>query len=435
MAVFQDLSGRAAGKKSLRWRGVIVALAATLVFIVARSFYAGTYTPSFKIDIDATSIGEGLAEGADVKYRGLVIGKVESINMQTNRKQVIRLSLDPKQAHALRGIASAKYQSSNIFGAPAIELLSGNDNTPLRENTTVKIDSSGKVASITSALRQIASLTTLLGTDKVQRLLRLVTQNGDILASVVQEGFSFGKIYADNLRKPVIALIQDATPLANGFSLVIGPAVRELEALYDHSEFLAIPESRDATIEATQNHRVMIFDELGATLNHINPDGVDSLGFLIDIGHPLFMSAGSAASAWGNLETFINRVEDAMPSIDGKVKLRLEVLLPASRALPQPDESDGQEPQSGQGGQSQRQLTPQQQQQVQELQTQLLGRVPQQLAQQQAQPQQAQQAQPQQAQSPTAPQQQPGPGQQTQPQQAGSDFATIPTQNSEGGPR
>ena len=430
MAVFQDLSGRAAGKTTLRVRGVIVGLAAVLIFIVARSFYMGTYTPSFKIDIDATSIGEGLTEGADVKYRGLVIGKVESINMRTSRKQVIKLSLDPKQAHALRGITSAKYQSSNIFGAPAIELLSGNDSTPLTEGATVQIDSSGKVASITSALRQIASLTTLLGTDKVQRLLRLVTQNGDILASAVQAGFSFGKIYADNLRKPVITLIRDATPLANGFAMVVGPAVRELETLYDYSEFLAIPKSRDATIEATQNHRLMIFDELGATLNHINPDGVDSLGFLIDIGHPLFMSAGSAASAWGNLETFINRVEDAMPTIDGKVKLRLEVLLPASRALPQSDGSDEQEPQSPQGGQSQRQLSTQQQQQVQDLQTQILGRAPQQLAQQQSQqsaPQQQgqQQAAPQQQQSqPSAPQ-----------QQTGNDFAAIPTQNSEGGPR
>ncbi|EFV12844.1 MlaD family protein [Segniliparus rugosus] len=407
MAVFQDLSGRAAGRSALQLRGVAITLVLSLVGIVLYLYGNGAFTPSFKLQVESASVGEGLSVGADVKYRGLQIGKVEGIDTKDVNHQIIRLSLDANQARGLRGITSAKYQASNVFGAPAIELLSGNDNTPLKEGDTVKIASEGRVASITSSLRQIASLTTLLGTEKVQRLLRLVTQNGDILASTLKASFSLGKLYADNLRKRIINQIQDITPIANGFGAVLGPAIRELETLYDHSEFLAHPESRDATVEALLNHRVMVFDELGEVLDRTKSQGVDSIGFLLDIGHPLLMSAGSAASAWGNLETFLNRVEDTMPTIDGKVKLRLEVLLPASRALPQDEEPEAR-------GQSQKQLTPEQQQQVQALQAQILGRAPQQQAAQAPQQQQEQQA----------PQ-----------QQAGSDFATIPTQRQEGGPR
>ncbi|ADG98505.1 Mammalian cell entry related domain protein [Segniliparus rotundus DSM 44985] len=422
MAVFQDLSGRAAGRKALLTRGVILVLVVVLLGFLAQQYEAGRFTKTFRIQVETTNIGEGLSVGADVKYRGLIIGKVESIDTRGITHQHMWLTLDAKQAQGLRGITSAKYQSSNIFGAPAIELLSGNSTVPLEEGATVQIDSSGKVASITSALRQIASLTTLLGTDKVQRLLHLVTQNGDILASALQAGFSLGKIYADNLRKPVIDQIRDLTPLVNGVSLVVVPALAAIDTIYESSEFLSVPESRDRTVEALLNHRIMIFDEVGATFDNIKSPGVDAFGTILDIGHPLLMSAGSAAEAWGNLETFLNRVEDAMPSIDGKVKLRLEVLLPASRAMPEPDE------QSRQAG-AQRQLTPEQQQKVQALQAQILGSVPKdQVAHVWPDPQEQAQAQQQ------APQQQ---GQQQSPdqKQGSGDFASIPAKQSEGGPR
>ncbi|MGB7362475.1 MAG: MlaD family protein, partial [Rhodococcus sp. (in: high G+C Gram-positive bacteria)] len=122
MAVFEDLSRRSAGPRSLRIRGLAVAVVLVLVAIFLAKYAKGDFSSKFDVTIDANSVGDGLAVGSDVKYRGLPVGRVDEIESIGFGAQRLHAHIDPGTASVLTDDLTVRFASATVFGATVVEL-------------------------------------------------------------------------------------------------------------------------------------------------------------------------------------------------------------------------------------------------------------------------------------------------------------------------
>src|SRR5512139_2159404 len=113
MPVSADQGGRALSSRALRIRGLIAAVVLAVAGTVLYQLGTGGYADTFKLTVMADTLGEGLTPGAEVKFRGMTIGSVKSLQSTGFNKQKITLELEPRQAAALAADTTANFMSSN----------------------------------------------------------------------------------------------------------------------------------------------------------------------------------------------------------------------------------------------------------------------------------------------------------------------------------
>ena len=121
---FQTKECARLSSRSLRIRGLIAAVVLGIAGIALYQLGSGRYDDTFKLTVVADVIGEGLTPGAEVKFRGLTIGSVKTLESVGYNKQKITLELEPRQIKALATDTTANFVSSNTFGLAAVELVS-----------------------------------------------------------------------------------------------------------------------------------------------------------------------------------------------------------------------------------------------------------------------------------------------------------------------
>src|ERR1700722_9974553 len=124
MPAFPDQGARAPSSRSLRIRGLIAAVVLGIAGMALYQLGSGSYQDTFKLTVVADFLGGGLTLGAEVKFRGLTIGSVQSLETVGYNKQKITVELEPRQAKALATDTTASFVSSNTFGLAAVELAS-----------------------------------------------------------------------------------------------------------------------------------------------------------------------------------------------------------------------------------------------------------------------------------------------------------------------
>ena len=127
-----DQGARAPTSRSLRIRGLIAAVVLGTAGTVLYQLGSGSYDDTFKLTVVADVIGEGLTPGAEVKFRGLTIGSVKTLQSVGYNKQKITVELEPRQAKVLAADTTASFVSSNTFGLAAVELVSNGTGPRLR---------------------------------------------------------------------------------------------------------------------------------------------------------------------------------------------------------------------------------------------------------------------------------------------------------------
>ncbi|WP_280356535.1 MlaD family protein, partial [Nocardia otitidiscaviarum] len=202
MPVFVDHSGRSAGRWALRLRGLVVAVVIAVAATVVTTYAKGGFADRFELTIDAATLGEGLAPGAEVKFRGLAIGTVRAVETVGYGKQRIEVELDRAQARALTDDVTARFTSSNVFGSSAIELVTTGDGGPLREGATLSIGENAANATVAGVFRRAARLTAVLDSDSVRRLFDLLLDNADAIGPTLSSFFETARMMADGQRGP-----------------------------------------------------------------------------------------------------------------------------------------------------------------------------------------------------------------------------------------
>jgi hypothetical protein len=333
-----DQGVRAPSSRSLRIRGLIAAVALSIAGVALYQLGNGGYDDTFKLTVVADSIGEGLTPGAEVKFRGLTIGSVKSLQSAGYNRQKITVELEPRQARALAADTTANFMSSNTFGLAAVELVSSGTGARLRPNQTLLIGASARSTSITGLLRQGQKIGKMVDSPDVDHIIEIVRRHADLTEPVTRSYFDLIKMLVDAQKVPFSRSLSVFASVVNGASDAI-PLIGLAYDLLNGMEFLAHPDG----VERMN----VILDQTAKLLFYTDGIFAKNIAWLaplmksmMDVLLPLSYLQGSQAPVYDRLSGLLDRTSAAFPIIDGKVRMRIEVTLDAmpglAAALPPP---------------------------------------------------------------------------------------------------
>lgn len=311
----------------LRLRGLIVAAVILVVAVFTTQYAQGKFADTFALTIDAATLGEGLAPGAEVKFRGLGIGTVRKVETVDYGHQRIELSLDRTQAAALTDDVSARFTSSNIFGSSAIELVNTGKGGRLPADTTLFIGANATNATVASVFRRAARLTQVLDSDTVRVLFDLLLDNTASLGPAVRSFFATARVLAMNQRAPLGHYLDIGAEVGAGAGQVTPPVVDVILGVLDNSEYFGTEENRERTKHSLSGLDTALLLPVTDLLRRDNPDLAAIIGGVLDLVVPISASIGTVAPAYNRLPALLARIDSAFPVIDGQVQLQLEVIV------------------------------------------------------------------------------------------------------------
>jgi hypothetical protein len=338
MPAFVNHEARAPSSRSLRIRGLIAAVALGISSIALYQLGTGGYDNTFKLTVVADVIGEGLTPGAEVKFRGLTIGSVKTLQSVGYDKQKITVELEPRQARALAADTTANFMSSNTFGLAAVELVSSGTGPRLRPNQTLLIGANVRSTSITGLLRQGQKLGRVMDSPDVDHIIEIVRRHADLTEPVTRSYFDLVKLLVDAKKVPFSQSLSVLASVVNGASDSI-PLIGLAYDLLNGMDFLAHPDG----VERMN----VILDQTAKLLFSVDQIFAKNIAWLapfmksmMDVLLPLSYLQGSQAPAYDRLSGLLDRTSAAFPIIDGKVRMQIEVTLDAmpglAAALPPP---------------------------------------------------------------------------------------------------
>ncbi|ORW43343.1 mammalian cell entry protein [Mycobacterium paraense] len=285
----------------------------------------GSYDDTFKLTVVADSIGEGLTPGAEVKFRGLTIGSVKTLQSAGYNRQKITVELEPRQARALAADTTANFMSSNTFGLAAVELVSSGTGARLRPNQTLLIGASARSTSITGLLRQGQKIGKMVDSPDVDHIIDIVRRHAELTEPVTRSYFDLIKMLVDAQKVPFSHSLSVFASVVNGASDAI-PLIGLAYDLLNGMEFLAHPDG----VERMN----VILDQTAKLLFNTDRIFAKNIAWLapfmksmMDVLLPLSYLQGSQAPVYDRLSGLLDRTSAAFPIINGKVRMQIEVTL------------------------------------------------------------------------------------------------------------
>ncbi|CPR13253.1 organic solvent resistance ABC transporter periplasmic protein [Mycobacterium bohemicum DSM 44277] len=332
MPIFSDQGVRAPSSRSLRIRGLIAAVVLAVAVGALYQLGTGGYADTYKLTVVADAVGEGLSPGAEVKFRGLTIGTVKTLESFGYNKQKMTVELEPAQAKALAADTTARFMSSNTFGLAAVELISSGVGPRLRPNQTLLIGADVQSSSITGLLRAGEKLGKIVDSPDVSHIIEVLRRHADLTEPVTRSYFDLAKMLVDSQRTPFSQSLSVFASVVNGASDTI-PLIKLAYDLLNGMAFLA---QRDG-VERTN----LILDQTAKLLFKSDDLFARNVSWLVpitssltDVMLPQMYTLGSLAPAYDRLSGLLDRTSAAFPVIDGKVRMRVEVALEAMPGLP-----------------------------------------------------------------------------------------------------
>lgn len=178
MASFMDPTGRGPSTATLFVRGTIYLSIVALVAVLLLMQAGGAFHRFVDATAVVSSVGDGLDPGADVKLRGVLVGKVGEIDSEPGGAQhVIQLHLELEHAVGIPASVRARIIPTNIFGQPSVELVAGTDDrTPLRPDAVIPGDDSQAALQLQTAISNLQRLITTVEPSKLNATLSSIKQ-------------------------------------------------------------------------------------------------------------------------------------------------------------------------------------------------------------------------------------------------------------------
>ncbi|WP_067689167.1 MlaD family protein [Nocardia jejuensis] len=327
MGVFQDHSGRSAGRWALRARGLAFAVVIVTVAVIVSSYARGSFSDRFALTVDASTLGEGLAPGAEVKFRGYAVGTVRAVQTVGYGHQRIDLDIDRRQAGALTEGVTARFTSSNVFGSSAIELVAADGGAPLRENAVLSIGEGATNATVAGVFRRAARLTQVLDSDAVHRLIDLMLDNAASLTPVLRSFFETARMLAEGQQAPLGHYLGIGADMTGAFADLTPSAGHAVLGVLEQSAYFGDAVNQARTNKATDGVDQTVLLGISDLLTKHDPELAAVLSSVLDLAVPISVSLGTVTPAYNRIPNLLRAVDGALPVVDGKVQLQLELIV------------------------------------------------------------------------------------------------------------
>ncbi|MEU1986236.1 MCE family protein [Nocardia sp. NPDC019395] len=155
-----DPSGRGPTMKQLFIAGVcgLVVFAVVLGFLMAR--YQGYFVEKVRVTANLTTTGDGLPQKADVKFRGVLVGAVETVSVAAQGElQQVNIELKPEFVEQIPATVTARVVPSNLFAVTSVELLyNGPADGHLEEGSEIAEDRSQGTIALQDTLTTVQNI-------------------------------------------------------------------------------------------------------------------------------------------------------------------------------------------------------------------------------------------------------------------------------------
>ncbi|MBF6270874.1 MCE family protein [Nocardia farcinica] len=261
-----DPSGRGPTMRQLLIAGVcgLLVFAVVLGFLMAR--YQGYFVPKVNVVANLTTTGDGLPSEADVKFRGVLVGAVDEVEVAAKGElQKVQIELKPEYAKSIPANVTARVVPSNLFAVTSVELVfNGPSDTYLSEGSVIEEDRSKGTIALQDTLTTVRNIL-----DKIDPV-----QFGRVLGTLSQALDGSGRMPGSTIERMDrwVQSVDDAIPdlgvlltdFSNSFAAlnesapelvdVLGSSVSTARTVADRrSELVALITGTGGTVDAVNN--------------------------------------------------------------------------------------------------------------------------------------------------------------------------------------
>jgi virulence factor Mce-like protein len=166
------------GRRRVKQQLVGLLFLGVLAGVVALSIalYQKAFTPVVMVELQASSIGNQLSKGGDVKARGLLVGDIREVSTDGDGA-TIRMALRPEAAEQIPRDTRARLLPKTLFGEKFVSLEFDDDSRaePLQEGDVIERDRSEVARETEQTLNDILPLLRALKPQQLSTTLNAVS--------------------------------------------------------------------------------------------------------------------------------------------------------------------------------------------------------------------------------------------------------------------
>ncbi len=170
--------------------GLATVLVIAGIFAVAVGLFRGDFTTSVPVTVVSPRAGLVMNPEAKVKMRGVVVGKVDSIDVRPDGKAVLKLAMQPSQMHLIPANVLVDIASTTVFGAKFVELV-----PPDKPSGKLKahqvLEGEHVTVEINTVFQELTSVLSTIDPTKLNETL------GAIASAVNGRGHKIGQMLSD----------------------------------------------------------------------------------------------------------------------------------------------------------------------------------------------------------------------------------------------
>ncbi|MBB5915991.1 virulence factor Mce-like protein [Nocardia transvalensis] len=146
----------------LRGLVVLVVCAAAAGLMIARS--GGAFRQTLSVTADLVDVGDGLPAKSDVKYQGLLVGRVNGVTPARNGSpNQVHIDLIPDRSHGISSTVTARVVPSNVFAVPSVQLVYNGPGASLAAGAHIAEDRSVDTVRLQTSLTALSRIVAAAG--------------------------------------------------------------------------------------------------------------------------------------------------------------------------------------------------------------------------------------------------------------------------------
>ncbi|MBH0775514.1 MlaD family protein [Nocardia bovistercoris] len=283
------------------------------------------------------NIGDGIAEGTDVRLDGVGVGEVAAIDPAPLGRQRIELHVDENRLANLDESMRVDYAPANLFGISVIELRRGAGGPALRPGSEIHLtgDRSGDVydATLGELLRSLSRTSVAVATPQLSQLIGRLATDLRAFTPFMQAVIQFARTVADHQRMPPSEVLGSFGE-SLGASAGLVDATVSVIARINGIDVLRTDRPRiDAGIGLVVD---TLFPALTTMLSSLDGTFAGYTNMLAPLLNVLAQSVPTPTRSGAELGELIGRVDAAMPDSGSGPVLNVDVDLSGVPAVAVP---------------------------------------------------------------------------------------------------
>jgi phospholipid/cholesterol/gamma-HCH transport system substrate-binding protein len=303
--------------------------------------YAGAFDRGVPVTLQVDRVGNQLAEKADVKVRGLDVGRVTSVTT-TGAMATVELSIDPDKVDLIPSNVSARLVPKTLFGERYVSLVlpDGPKAQPLSAGDVIPMDRSASARELERVLDGLLPLLTAVEPQE------LATTLGSMSQALEGRGENLGQTLVNlqqltsGLRPSIPDLQADITELADFAANVDEAAPDLLDALEDFTVTSRTVVEQRAQLRELLTSVTEASDDLRGFLD-ANGDNIVALA---DSARPTLATLARYAPEFpclfNQLAGLVPRLDEAFGAGSDNPGLRATIEIVASQGKYIPDQDE-----------------------------------------------------------------------------------------------